>query len=321
MLAAFASAVDRDEPLRGLEIGERPGPRPHEGWTVVSVKAASLNHHDLWSLRGVGLSEDQLPMILGCDAAGLDEDGNEVVVHAVISDPDWRADETFDPRRSLLSERHQGALAEQVAVPRRNLLPKPPEMSFEEAACLPTAWLTAYRMLFTRGGVVPGTTVLIQGAGGGVATAAIVLASAAGARVWVAARSEDKREQGRRLGADQSFEPGTRLPERVDVVLETVGEATWRHSIRSLKPGGTLVVSGATTGDAPPAELRRLFFQQLSVVGSTMGTRDELERLMRFCVEKDVRPVIDRTLPLTQAREGFEAMLTGSFVGKIVFTV
>jgi NADPH:quinone reductase-like Zn-dependent oxidoreductase len=321
MRAAFASAIDSDDPLSGLEIGERPEPDAPDGWTIVSVRAASLNHHDLWSLRGVGLSEEQLPMILGCDAAGLDADGNEVVVHAVISDPDWRADETLDPRGSLLSERYQGSLAEKVAVPRRNVLPKPPELSFEQAACLPTAWLTAYRMLFTRGRVVPGHTVLIQGAGGGVSTAATVLASAAGARVWVTARSEDKREQAVKLGADQAFESGARLPERVDVVLETVGEATWRHSIRALKPGGTLVVSGATSGDAPSAELRHLFFRQLSVVGSTMGTRDELERLIRFCVEKDVRPVIDRTLPLDQARDGFEAMLSGSFVGKIVFTV
>jgi NADPH:quinone reductase-like Zn-dependent oxidoreductase len=321
VLAVFASAIDRDDPLGGLEIGKRPEPDPLDGWTTVSVKAASLNHHDLWSLRGVGLAEESLPMILGCDAAGVDEDGNEIVVHSVISDPDWRSDETFDPKRSLLSERYQGTMAEQVAVPRRNLLPKPPELSFEEAACLPTAWLTAYRMLFTRGGVVPGTTVLIQGAGGGVATAAIVLASAAGARVWVTARSEDKRKQAVSLGAEQAFESGARLPERVDVVLETVGEATWAHSIRALKPGGTLVVSGATTGGSPPAELGRVFFLQLSVVGSTMGTRDELERLIRFCVEKEVRPVIDRTLPIAQARDGFEAMLTGSFVGKIVFSV
>jgi NADPH:quinone reductase-like Zn-dependent oxidoreductase len=321
LLAVFASGVNRDDPLGGLEVGERPDPEVPEGWTVISVKAASLNHHDLWSLRGVGLSEEQLPMILGCDAAGLDEDGNEVVAHAVISDADWRGDETFDPKRSLLSERYQGALAEKVAVPRRNVLAKPAELSFEEAACLPTAWLTAYRMLFTRGGVVPGATVLIQGAGGGVATAATVLASAAGARVWVTARSEDKREQAIALGADRAFESGARLPERVDVVLETVGEATWGHSVRSLKPGGTIVVSGATTGHAPPAELNRVFFLQLSVVGSTMGTRDELERLIRFCVEKDVRPVIDRTLPLSDAREGFGAMLSGDFVGKIVFTV
>ncbi len=321
MRAVFASAIDRDNPLSGLEIGERPEPEVSPGWTTVEVRAASLNHHDLWSLRGVGLPEDRLPMILGCDAAGLDEHGNEVVVHSVISDPDWRADETFDPKRSLLSEKHPGTFAERVAVPRRNILPKPAELSFEEAACLPTAWLTAYRMLFTRGGVVPGVTVLVQGAGGGVATAAIALASAAGARVWTTARSEAKRREAISLGAEQAFEAGERLPERVDVVIETVGEATWRHSVRALKPGGTLVVSGATTGDSPPAELARVFFLQLSVIGSTMGTRDELERLMRLCAEKDVRPLIDRTLPLDQAREGFQAMLDGSLVGKVVFTL
>jgi NADPH:quinone reductase-like Zn-dependent oxidoreductase len=321
VLAVFAAEINPDDPLAGLRIDERPEPEVPTGWTTVTVKAASLNHHDLWSLRGVGLPEDRLPMILGCDAAGLDEEGNEVVVHSVISDPDWRGDETFDPKRSLLSERYPGTLAEKVAVPRRNVLPKPPELSFEEAACLPTAWLTAYRMLYTRGGVVPGTTVLVQGAGGGVATAAIVLAGAAGARVWVTARSEDKRQQALALGADAAFESGARLPERVDVVMETVGEATWAHSIRSLKPGGTLVVSGATTGGSPPAELSRVFFLQLSVIGSTMGTRDELERLIRLCVQQDLRPTIDRTLPLAEARDGFAAMLDGSIVGKIVFTV
>jgi NADPH:quinone reductase-like Zn-dependent oxidoreductase len=320
MLAVFATDIDRDDPLRCLEIRDCPEPDARDGWTTVTVKAASLNHHDLWSLRGVGLSKDQLPMILGCDAAGLDEEGNEVVVHSVISSDSWRGDETFDPRRSLLSERHPGTLAEKVAAPRRNLVPKPKELSFEEAACLPTAWLTAYRMLFTRARVVPGMTILVQGAGGGVATALTVLASAAGIRVWVTGRSEDRRAQALKLGASEAFEAGARLPERVDAVMETVGDATWSHSIRSLKPGGTLVVSGATTGDAPSAELTRVFFLQLSVIGSTMGTRDELERLARFCVEKDVRPQIDRTMPLCEARDGFAALLNGEVVGKLVFT-
>jgi NADPH:quinone reductase-like Zn-dependent oxidoreductase len=320
MLAVFASDIDREDPLRVLNVGERPDPEVPDGWTAVTVKAASLNHHDLWSLRGVGLSRERLPMILGCDAAGVDEEGNEVVVHSVITNDSWRGDETFDPQRSLLSEKHQGALAEKVAVPRRNLVPKPAELSFAEAACLPTAWLTAYRMLFTRAGVVPGMTVLVQGAAGGVATAVTVLASAAGVRVWVTGRSDERRQEALKLGADAAFEPGARLPERVDAVMETVGEATWAHSVRSLKPGGVLVVSGATSGDAPPAELSRVFFLQLSVIGSTMGTRDELQRLVRFCVEKDVRPQIQRTLPLAEARQGFEAMLNGEIVGKLVFT-
>jgi len=321
VFAAFATRFDAEDPLSGLELGERPEPEVPDGWTTVTVRAASLNHHELWTLRGVGLREESLPMILGCDAAGLDEEGNEVVVHSVISDPEWRGDETFDPKRSLLSEKHPGTFAEKVAVPRRNVIPKPASLSFEEAACLPTAWLTAYRMLFTRAGLAPGATVLVQGAGGGVATAAIALGSAAGVRVWATSRSEEKRAGALKLGAAQVFEPGARLPERVDAVLETVGAATWSHSIKSLKPGGTLVVSGATSGADPPAELTRVFFLQLSVVGSTMGTRDELERLARFCAEKDIRPLIQSTLALQDAREGFAAMAEGELFGKIVFTL
>ncbi len=321
MFAAYAARIDADDPLSALELGERPEPEAPDGWTTVTVKAASLNHHDLWSLRGVGLPEERLPMILGCDAAGIDENGDEVIVHAVVSDPSWQGDETFDPKRSLLSERHQGTFAERVIVPARNVVPKPEGMSFEEAACLPTAWLTAYRMLFTRGGLVPGQTVLVQGAGGGVATALITLASAAGARVWATGRSEEKRAHAVSLGAHGAFESGARLPERVDLVMETVGGATWGHSVRSLKPGGTIVISGATTGDPDAAELMRIFFLQLSVVGSTMGSRDELDRLARFCVDKGIRPNIHATMPLRAARPGFEAMLSGEVQGKIVFTL
>lgn len=320
MLAAYAARASNDDPLSALEVGERPDPEVPEGWTTVTVKAASLNHHDVWSLRGVGLPESALPMILGCDAAGIDEDGNEVVVHGVISDPAWAGEETLDPRRSLLSERHQGTFAEKVVVPKGNLIPKPAALSFEEAACLPTAWLTAYRMLFVRADAKPGSTVLVQGAGGGVATAAIVLGAAAGVRVWATSRSEDKRARALELGADQAFETGARLPERVDAVLETVGEATWGHSVRSLKPGGTLVVSGATSGEAPSAELTRVFFLQLRVLGSTMGSREELSRLVQLCATGGVRPVIQETMPLADAARGFRAMVDGDVFGKIVFT-
>jgi NADPH:quinone reductase-like Zn-dependent oxidoreductase len=320
MLAVYAKSISQEDPLSGLVIGDRPEPDAPPGWSTVTVKAASLNHHDLWSLRGVGLPENRLPMTLGCDAAGLDADGNEVIVHAVINHPDWTGDETLDPQRSLLSEIHQGSFSERLIVPSRNLIPKPTELSFEEAACLPTAWLTAYRMLFTRGRLAPGMTVLIQGANGGVATALIVLASQAGARVWVTSRSESGRELALSLGADAAVESGERLPEKVDLVMETIGKATWSHTLRSLKPGGTVVISGATSGDAPPADLNRVFFLQLSVVGSTMGTREELGRLMRFCVEADIRPVIDRVLPIAQAREGLEAIAAGGVNGKIVLT-
>ena len=320
MFAVTAARIDADDPLSGLELGERPDPLPPGGWTTVRVRAASLNHHDVWTLRGVGISADRLPIVLGCDAAGLDADGNEVIVHAVIADPDaGGGDETLDPRRSLLSERHDGTFAEQVCVPRRNLVPKPAALSFAEAACLPTAYLTAYKMLFDKSGVQPGATVLVQGAGGGVATALILLGRAAGYRVWATSRSEAKRERAVRLGADQAFPAGTRLPERVDVVMETVGQATWAHSVRSLKPGGRIVICGATSGDAPSAELTRIFFTQLSVAGSTMGTRDQLGRLARFCEQSGARPLIDRVLPLGHARDGFEAMITGDLFGKIVF--
>ena len=321
MLAAYAVRLDDQDPLSGLELGERPEPECPDGWAAVTVRAAALNHHDLWSLRGVGLSEKQLPMILGCDAAGVDDDGNEVVVHAVVSDPDWRGDETLDPKRSLLSERYQGTLAERVVVPRGNLVPKPAGLSFTQAACLPTSWLTAYRMLFTQSGLRPGGTVLVQGAGGGVSTALVVLAKATGHRVFVTSRSEAKRARAvEELGADDAFEPGARLPARVDAVMETVGAATWSHSLKALRPGGTLVVSGATSGPNPPAELNRVFFLQLRVVGSTMGTRSELAGLLALCEQTGIRPVVDEVLPLADAAKGFGAMAAGDIFGKVVLT-
>jgi NADPH:quinone reductase-like Zn-dependent oxidoreductase len=322
MFAVTAARIDAENPLAGLELGDHPEPSPEPGWTTVTVRAASLNHHDVWTLRGVGISPDRLPIVLGCDASGVDENGNEVLVHAVIGDPSVAGgDETLDLRRSLLSERYDGAFAERLAVPRRNLVPKPAALSFEEAACLPTAYLTAYRMLFDRSGLEPGATVLVQGASGGVATALIVLGRAAGYRVWVTSRTEAKRDRALELGADQAFPDGARLPERVDAVMETVGQATWGHSLRALRPGGRIVICGATSGAVPPADLNRMFFLQLSVVGSTMGTRDQLGRLLRFCEQTGVRPKIDRILPMREAATGFAALISGDVFGKIVFTV
>ena len=318
MFAAYAARTDADDPLSGLELGERPEPEAREGWSVVTVKAASLNHHDLWSLRGVGLPGERLPMILGCDAAGTDEDGNEVVLHSVIGQSGYGV-RVGEPR-SILTERYQGTFAEKVAVPTWNLLPKPKELSFEQAACLPTAWLTAYRMLFTNAGVRPGDTVLVQGAGGGVATALVVLGKAAGLRVWVTSRDEAKSARALELGADAAFASGARLPERVDAVMETVGAATWSHSVKSLRPGGTIVISGATSGPNPPAELTRIFFLELKVVGSTMGTKEELAGLLSMCATTGIRPIIDSVLPLTDAREAFTRMEKGDLFGKLVLT-
>jgi NADPH:quinone reductase-like Zn-dependent oxidoreductase len=321
MFAVTAAKLSSDDPLSALELGERPEPIARDGWTTVSVKAAALNHHDVWTLRGVGISADRLPMILGCDAAGIDADGNEVVVHAVISDPEATvADETLDPSRSLLSEVYDGTFAERVTVPRRNLIAKPAALSFTDAACLPTSYLTAYRMLFDKSGVEPGSTILVQGAGGGVATALILLGAAAGYRVWATSRSEEKRQRAVELGADLAFPPGARLPERVDAVMETVGEATWSHSLKALRPGGRMVICGATSGTMPPADLARIFFLQLSVVGSTMGNRSQLARLAAMCAQTGLRPLIDRVLPLTEARQGIAAMIDGELFGKVVFT-
>ena len=318
MLAVSCTSQSADDPLSGLTVGDVPEPEAKEGWVRVHVRAAALNHHDLWSLRGQGLPADRVPMILGDDAAGVLDDGTEVIVHAVVGEGE---DETFDQKRTLLSELHPGTLAEQVLVPERNVVPKPPELSFEEACCLPTAWLTAYRMLTTRSGLTGPSRVLVQGAGGGVATAAIALGKALGHTVIATSRDEAKRAAALELGADEAVESGERLSGKVDVVIETVGKATWGHSLRSLKPGGRIVVSGATSGPDPSADLNRVFFLQLSVVGSTMGTRDELEALSKLMVDTGLRPLIADVRPMTDARASFERMQAGDVIGKLVLTV
>ena len=321
MLAVTAARIDPADPLAGLEIGQRPEPVAPPGWTTVAVKAAGLNHHDLWTLRGVGIKAERLPIILGTDAAGVTADGAEVVVHAVVGNPDaGGGDETLDPSASILSEVYDGTLAEYVVVPARNLVPKPPGLSWEEAACVPTAWLTAYRMLATRSGLKAGQTVLVQGAGGGVATALITLGRALGLRVWVTSRDESRGHRAVDAGAAAWFPTGARLPERVDAVMETVGEATWAHSLRALKPGGRIVIAGATSGYQPPADLARVFYLQLSVVGSTMGTRTELQQLLALLTTNGIRPVVDRVLPMSQAREGLAAVAAGEVFGKVVLT-
>ncbi|HYN96056.1 MAG TPA: zinc-binding dehydrogenase [Pilimelia sp.] len=311
MRAAFASVFHADEPLAALTVGECPEPAPPApDWVTVQVRASSLNHHDLWSLRGVGLRAEQLPMILGCDAAGVDPDGAEVVIHPVITDP-------ADPRGySLLSERHPGTLAERVSVPRANLVPKPAGVSFVEAACLPTAWLTAYRMLTVRGRAGAGDAVLVQGAGGGVATAAVTLAVALGARVYATSRDPAKRERVAALGATP-VEPGARLPERVDVVIETVGSATFEHSLKCAAPGGRIVVSGATSGADAVVNLRRVFALQLEILGSSMGTAAELAELLGWCAAGRVRPVVDAVYPFAELPAAFARLASGDAFGKV----
>ncbi len=317
MLAAHAVSINPEDPLSGLVVGEVPDPVVHQGWVKVKVRAASLNHHDLWSLRGVGLPPERLPMVLGCDAAGETEDGTPVLLHSVVTE-EQVPDGIGAPAFSILSEFFPGSLAEYVAIPKRNVLPLPDGLGFEEAACLPTAWLTAYRMLFVRGACRPGQRVLIQGAGGGVSTALISLARAAGLHVTVTSRDEAKLERARELGAHVAVGSGERLPHRVHAVMETVGEATWEHSLKALEPDGVVVVSGATSGPNPPADLTRVFYRQLRVIGSTMGTIDELRDLIGLCHATGVRPVIDDTFALADARDAFQRMADGDLFGKLV---
>ena len=321
MLAVTAISAVPGNPLTAAHVGERPEPVVPPGWVRVQVKAAAINRHDLWTLQGVGIDPARLPIVLGCDAAGVTDNGREVVVHAVIGDPAaGGGDETLDPGASILSERYDGTLAGYVVVPERNLIDKPAELSWEQAGCLSTAWLTAYRMVFSRAALPAQGTLLVQGAGGGVATAAVALAAAAGHRVYVTSRSEDRLARAVALGAAHGVRTGERVPERVDAVIETVGAATWDHSLKSLKPGGTIVVAGATSGPNPPADLQRVFFRQLRVVGSTMGTREEFEQLLAFMQKTGVRPVIDSVLPLASAAEGLARVWAGDAFGKVVLT-
>jgi NADPH:quinone reductase-like Zn-dependent oxidoreductase len=317
--AAVAVAQNHDDPLSGLSLQEMPDPEPKPGWTRVRVRAASLNPHDVWTLRGVGHPEERIPMVLGCDGAGVTDAGDEVVIHPVLGDPNrGGGDVTLDPKRALLSETVNGSLAGFVLVPDACVVPKPAWLGFDEAATLGIVWGTAYRMLFSRARLQAGDRVLVQGASGGVGSAAISLARAAGARVFATARTEEKRAFALSCGAHEVFESGARLPERVDVVVDTVGEATWAHSLRSLQPGGVVVTCGATSGNMPPAELNRIFYQQLSVIGSTGSTRAEFEALLRLLEASGVRPHVDAVIALDDVASGFQRLIDGEVRGKIV---
>lgn len=321
MLAAFVREFSSDAPVSALCVEDVEPPVAPDGWVRVDVRAASLNRHDLFTLEGVAMPGDRLPMILGCDAAGVDEQGRDVVVHAVVNHPDWHGPELDDPRMTLLSEKHQGTLAEQVWVPPQNVLAMPEGFDHVQAACLPTAWLTAFRMLFRAGEVTPGQTVLVQGAAGGVASAAILLGRAAGLRMWVTSRTEDKRAWAVGLGADAAFETGARLPEKVDAVMETVGAQTWEHSLKSLRKNGVMVVSGGTSGYAASTEVPRIFMNYLRIHGSTMGSREDFVDLIRFVERTGIRPPVHRTYPLADARDAFADLAAGDVRGKLVLTV
>ncbi|PJM78835.1 zinc-binding dehydrogenase [Bifidobacterium scaligerum] len=326
MKAVYASTINNDDPLAALAVGDQPEPVSRPYWSTISVRAVSVNHHDLWSLRGVGLAAEQTPMILGTDAVGiLDEDipgrhglkaGSEVVLYTFIgTDGNGVAP---GERRSILSEKYPGTMASKTSVPSANVFAKPSNLSVVEAAALGTSWLTAYSLLFNAAGVKPGDTVLVQGAGGGVSTAAIQLAHASGLEVFVTSRSEEKRAKAMELGADAAFEAGARLPRKVDAVIESVGAATWSHSVKSVRPGGTIAICGATTGDQPGAELTRIFFQDIRVQGNTMGSREDFARLLRFVEHADIHPAIDSVFTgLDAAPAAFAKLNSGDVFGKV----
>ncbi|MGA8426790.1 MAG: zinc-binding dehydrogenase [Candidatus Dormiibacterota bacterium] len=342
MLAAFATATGGPKPLDNLAVGDREVPDPPRGAVRLRTRAVSLNHHDLWTLAGVG-APSSFPWTLGCDAAGTVDaygpetaerfpPGTPVVAHAVITCGDCEAclgpDETSCQRFAILSEgRWEGTFAEYCIVPAENLFVLPHDLSFEQAACLPTAYLTAYRMLFTKASVRPGDTILIQGAGGGLSTAVELLARASGLRVIVSSRDPAKRVAALARGVDQAVATGTEAAKEVmaltegvgvDAVIESVGAATWPTSLRALRRGGTVVVAGATSGAEPSADLRRVFWRQLKILGSTMGTRAEFASLLATLATTGVRPLIDSTYPLAEAQRAFERLEEGEVTGKIV---
>ena len=312
MRAAYAARADRDDPLSALEVGDLPRPAVPEGWAEIEVRAASLNMHDVWLLRGAGVRPHTLPLPLGSDAAGV-VGGREVVVHAVAPDPPG----SLAPGATVLCDVGFGTLATHSWAPPDNLVDKPAHLTWEQAACLPTAWLTAWRVLVTQARVEPGQVVLVQGAGGGVATAAAALAKALGCQVHVTSRSPAKRARSLELGADGSWAPGDRLPELADVVVESVGAATWAHSLRAVRPGGTVVVCGGAGGMVAETDLARVFARQIRIIGSSMGSIDELRALVRFVERQGVVPVVDSSTDLDGVAAAYRRMLGGAAYGKL----
>jgi len=303
-----------------LRYEEAPDPVPADGEVLVELRAASLNHLDLWVRKG--LPSVPKPRILGADGAGVRVDtGERVVINPGLP----RGDQI-----TVVGEHTDGTHAELIALPESNVHPLPDSISFEEAAAFPLVFETAYRMLVTRAGLREGEWVLVWGIGGGVASAALVIAKALGARVLATSSSDAKLERARELGADaivnhESGDVRATVKELtgagVDVVVEHVGEATWGTSLGCARPGGRVVVCGATTGPNPPAQLHRIWWKQLSVLGSSMGTPADFEAVYELVKAGRARPVIDEVFPLAEIRAAHERMEAGDQLGKIVLTI
>jgi NADPH:quinone reductase-like Zn-dependent oxidoreductase len=322
MFAVYADHADADNPLAALRIGTQPEPEVPEGWLMVKVTHASLNRHDLFTLRGItGHPEGvRFPIILGNDGAGTLEDGTPVAIYPVMGSDDWRDDETLDPRWHIFSEFVPGTFAEYVAVPKRNAIVLPDGISPLDASVLGTAWLTAYRALVTKSGLKPGETLLVQGASGGMSTALIQLGRAAGFEVWATSRNSKGRELAEKLGAHRTFDSNEKLPRKVQAVVDNVGLASWEHSISSVARGGTIIITGGTTGFEVTLPLIPMLVEQIIVCGSIMGTLQDMKNMINFIVGAGIKPEIGRILPMERAEEAFRAMWEGKTHGKTVFT-
>jgi NADPH:quinone reductase-like Zn-dependent oxidoreductase len=275
------------------------------------VKTVSLNHHDLWSLKGISVHDLKPPLILGLDGAGTTDDGREVVLYPMLE---------LGQRVTAFSDNVDGTLAPRIMVPSANILPKPAHLSWEEASCLGTAWMTAWHMLFTRGRLRSTDRVLVQGATGGVSTAAIALASALGCHVTATSRSETARDAARGIGAADALPSGTPLANPVDLVIETVGEATWEHTASSLAQKARVVVAGATTGFVVPLNLFQLFVGEQEIIGATAGTADEMRDLLME--DKRIHPAISQVYEgLESTPDALSALAAGNVFGKLVIRV
>src|SRR6266540_1207125 len=308
-----------------LEPTEVADPRPDHDWAVVRLRASALNWHDVLVRQGRYASA--LPHVPGADGAGIDvETGDEVLVVPSLW---WGDDESAPGRRcEILGDHRAGTYAEQVRVPRECVVPKPPDLSWSQAAALPLVGLTTYRALFSRGRLQKGESLLVLGAGGGVATMAVSLAAAAGCRVVVTSSSNDKIARARDLGAVDGVlygDPGwpdaakKLTPSGFDVVLDSVG--MWSQSLSTLRPGGRLVVLGASRSDRAELEVRPFYFGQFELLGTTMGSPHDFAGLLRFLDEYDVPPpVVDRVFPLDEAAAAHSYLEGGQGLGKVVLS-
>lgn len=342
MKAVFFEAHGRNDVLK---FGQRPDPEPRPGEVLVRLRAAAMNRLDIFvrdGMPGVPIARPHVPGADGCGVvealgAGVTDVsvGDRVVLQPGLSCGRCEfcrdGDGSLCVRYGILGEHVPGTFAERIAVPRENVFPAPARLSAEEAAAFPLAALTAWRMIVTRAAVKPGETVLVHGAGSGVSTFALQIAKLAGAaRVIVTSREEWKRKRALEIGADEVLDAtkdvGAEIRKRtgkrgVDVVVDSVGAATWRASLTAAAKRGRIVTCGATSGPNPEEEIRLIFWKQLSILGSTMGTDAEFRAMLAAVDAGRLTPVVDEVVPLADARRAYERLESGSAFGKVVLSI